>query len=129
MSVNEHHEAARTEILRISAAILDAICAHDDRALDAYLSPDFVMIGESSRTARDAFLAAVRDGGFAVRSSGFESIDVEVFEHAAVAAGVQRVEVDLPDGTRAVSRGVFTDVFVRDGARWLVRVAHSLDLA
>jgi hypothetical protein len=46
----------------------------------------------------------------------------------AVAAGIQRVEVELPDGSHAVSRCFFTDIFVDESERWLLRMAHSVEI-
>lgn len=65
---------------------------------------------------------------FETVSATFESIEVEVLGESGVVAGVQRVEV-LLDGVQAVSRAAFTDVFVYQEGRWLLRVASSAELA
>lgn len=121
--------AERSEVLSLSNIVLRAICSHDRQALEAILSPDFYMLGDSQRTPRFGFLDAVASGSFVAINAGFESIDIEVFGTVAVAAGIQRVEVELPNGTRALSRGIFTDVFVNQSGRWLLRMAHSVDLS
>lgn len=121
-------KAGTEEILRLCRVILDAICTHDDRVLDVHLAAEFVLFDDASRSGRSEFLDAVRTEAFVTLESGFESIEADVFDTTAVAAGVQRVEVELPDGSRVVSRGLFTDVFVRAGDGWLLRFAHSVEL-
>lgn len=119
----------RARFLRLSEAILGAICSHDSSALEPILASDFVFIGDSQRLDRGAFLEGIRSGDFVALESGFESIHIEVLGPVAVAAGIQRVEVRLSDGTRGLSRAAFTDVFVREGTAWLLRLAHSVELS
>lgn len=118
----------RSEILRLSHVVLRAICAHDRQALESILAPDFVLLGDSQRLDRRAFLEAVASADFIAVDADFESIDIESLGTVAVAAGIQRVEIELPDGSRAVSRGVFTDVFVKGSGEWRLRLAHSMEL-
>lgn len=119
----------QSEILRLSQVVLRAICSHDQQALEPILSPNFVLLGDSQRLDRRAVLEAVGSAGFVAIDADFETIDVELLGTVAVAAGVQRVEVELPGGSRAVSRGVFTDIFVKKSGRWRLRLAHSMELA
>lgn len=119
----------QSEILRLSQVVLRAICSHDQQALEPILAQGFVLLGDSRRLDRRAFLEAVGSADFVAVDATFESIEIELLAGVAVAAGVQRVEVELPDGSRAVSRGVFTDVFVRDSGEWRLRLAHSMELS
>ncbi len=118
----------QTEILSLSDSVLRAICSHDQQALEPILSPDFVVVANSQRTDRRAFLEVVASGDFVAIDAGFESINIEVLGAIAVAAGIQRVNVELPDGSHAVSRCFFTDIFVDESGRWLLRMAHSVDV-
>lgn len=122
-------DTVRSEVLRLSELILRAICSHDPITLEALLASDFIFIGDSKRLDRGAFLEAVGAGGFLAIEHGFDSIEVEMLGAVAAAAGIQRVEVELPDGTRAVSRACFTDVFIKDVAEWRLRLAHSVELS
>lgn len=127
--MGELNVVERSEVLRLSQSILQAICAHDQGALEPILAPDFTLVGDSQRLDRRAFLEAVGSGGFVAVEAAFESIEIEMLGTVAVAAGIQRVEVELPDGTRAVSRGVFTDVFVKELTEWRLRLAHSVEVS
>ncbi|HYG65089.1 MAG TPA: nuclear transport factor 2 family protein [Thermoanaerobaculia bacterium] len=119
---------AKEALLDASNLILRAICSHDAAALSEHLAPDFWLLGSGARQDRDGFLEAVRTGDFLTLGASFETIDVEVLGDTAVVAGVQRVEVQV-GSERAVSRSVFTDVFVLQGGLWLLRVVRSLELA
>lgn len=122
-------ESERRELLGLSRVILEAICRQDAGALEPLLAPDFAFVGDSGRLDRRRFLDGVGASDFVAVASGFESIEIEVLGTSAVAAGVQRVEVELPDGTRAVSRQCFTDLFVKESGDWRVRFVHSVELA
>ena len=119
----------RAELLSLSRVILEAICSHDRAALETLLVSDFVFIGDSGRVDRDGFLKGVEAGDFIALTYDFELIEIEVFGMTAAAAGVQRVEVELPGGARALSRQGFTDIFVLHDGGWRVRLAHSVELA
>ena len=121
-------ESERVELLRLSELILKAICDHDAKALEAILAPDFIFIGDSQRLERGGFLDGVGAGGFVSVAQVFESIEIEILGTTAVAAGIQRVDVELPGGIRAVSRACFTDIFIKGDTGWRVRLAHSVEL-
>ncbi|MFO0957890.1 MAG: nuclear transport factor 2 family protein [Isosphaeraceae bacterium] len=132
----EHAERAegspdpdQLRILGLSEAILGAICSHDAGALEPILTPDFAFLGDSDRLDRSAFLEGVRSGEFVALESRFESIRVEILGPVAVAAGIQHVEVKLPDGIQGTSRAAFTDIFVKEGTAWRLRLAHSVELS
>lgn len=114
-------------MLRISKAILHAICSHDAETLSSYLTSDFVLLGGASRQNRASFLEGVGAANFKALRADFEAIDVEFWDTTAVVAGVQRVEIE--HGLELlVSRARFTDVFVYERGRWLLRVAVSIEL-
>jgi ketosteroid isomerase-like protein len=116
-----------TAIVALSHAILEAIVRHDSTALAAYLSLDFVLMGAGGRLDRAAFLESVGDATFEAKSFGFEWIDVQLLGATAVAAGIQCVDV-VDGGRDVISRGAFTDVFVREAGGWRLAAAHAVDL-
>ncbi|MEO1083243.1 MAG: nuclear transport factor 2 family protein [Acidobacteriota bacterium] len=119
--------SATDELLRISDAILQAICAHDGETLARYLTSDFILMSGAARQDRESFLEGVGAADFTARDAGFEAIQVELMGETAIVGGIQRVEVEQgPDVIE--SRAAFTDVFILDGDRWLLRVAVSVEL-
>jgi hypothetical protein len=119
-----------SELADLSHQLLAAIQHRDRAVLDAVLHPEFVQISEHGvRTVRAAFIDAVIDADFDILDLAFDSLAIDVFGDVGVAAGVQRGRVWLATGDEAAGRTAFTDVFVRENGRWLLRLATSADLA
>lgn len=113
----------------VSHRLLRAIQSRDAPALEAILADDFQHFDTSGASVdRQAFISAIVDAPYDIRSIGFEAIDVADIDGAGVVVGLQRAEVRMPDGELLVSRGGFTDVFTRHGDVWRIRLAHSVDL-
>jgi hypothetical protein len=53
---------------------------------------------------------------------------VDAFDAVGVVCGVQRAVVTLSTGEEVTARTSFTDVFVRNGAIWQLRIATSSEL-
>jgi hypothetical protein len=122
---------ATNELTRLSQQILTAIRTRDRASLDQVLHSDFVQINETGvRTSRAAFIdAIVGDAEFQINELSFEFLSVDVFECVGVVCGVQRALVTLATGDEVTARTAFTDVFVRNGASWQLRIATSSELA
>jgi ketosteroid isomerase-like protein len=118
------------EFVRLSHRILDAIVHRDAATLDALFDDEFVAFAPAGgRQRKQEFIDAVVDAPFHILDASFESLEVEVVDdRTAVVVGIQRAEVRLPTGEHVVSRGAFTDLFVRRGQEWRVRVVQSVDL-
>ena len=116
------------ELLRVSEDILHAIASRNSDALDAILDEGFVHLQSGGeRLTRDEFVKNIVEATYTIEEIAFESIQVEVLGDTAVAAGIQRAGVLLPDGTKLVSRGSFTDVFQRKNDGWKLWLAHSTE--
>jgi ketosteroid isomerase-like protein len=118
------------ELARLSHRILDAIVGRDAVTLDVMFDDDFVaMAPAGGRQAKQEFINAFVDAPFHILGASFETLEVEVIDdRTAVVLGIQRAEVQLPTGENVVSRVAFTDVFVRRGDGWRIRVVQSIDL-
>ncbi len=116
---------ATEELLRISEEFLRAIASRSSEALDTILDEGFIHLQSGGeRLTRDEFVSNIADAPYTVEEIDFESIRVEVQENVAVAAGIQRAQVRLPDGETLVSRGSFTDVFQKKNGSWKLWLAH-----
>jgi hypothetical protein len=118
------------DLARLSHRILDAIVQRDAATLDAVFDDEFVAVAPAGgRQRKQEFISAIVDAPFHVLSASFESLEVEIVDdRTAVVIGIQRAEVRLPTGEHVVSRSAFTDLFVRRGNEWRVRVVQSVDL-
>lgn len=116
--------------VRLSHRILDAIVQRDAVTLDVMFDDDLVVMAQAGGRLRKAeFISAIVDAPFHIVDASFESLEVEaVDDRTAVVVGIQRAEVQLPTGEQVVSRAAFTDLFVRRGDDWRIRVVYSVDL-
>jgi len=113
----------------LSRYILTAIRTRDRASLDRVLHSAFVQINEAGvRTARETFIDAVVSAEIQIDELSFEFLTVDTFENVGVVCGVQRALVTLASGDKVTARTSFTDVFVRYGANWQLRVATSSEL-
>lgn len=118
------------DFVALSHRILDAIVHRDIPALDALFDDEFVALAVAGgRQRKQEFISAIVGMPFEILAASFESLEVEVIdERTAVAAGIQRAEVRLPTGETIISRTAFTDLFIRRGDKWRIRLAQSVDL-
>jgi hypothetical protein len=116
--------------VELSHRILDAIVQRDAATLDSVFDEEFVALAPAGgRQRKREFISAVIDAPFEILGASFESLEVEVVDdRTAIVAGIQRAEVRLPTGAHVVSRCAFTDLFVRRGEDWRIRMAQSVDL-
>jgi len=120
---------AAAELNTLSRQILTAIRTRDRASLDRVLHSEFVQINEAGvRTARETFIDAVVSAEIQIDELSFEFLTVDAFENVGVVCGVQRALVTLSSGDKVTARTSFTDVFVRHGANWQLRVATSSEL-
>ncbi len=118
-----------TALTDLSYHLLAAIRTRDRVTLDAVLHADFVQVNEAGlRTAKAAFITAIETGGYEITQLSFEFLSVELFDAAGVVCGVQLAQVRMPGGEEVSGRTAFTDVFVKNGGRWLLRMATSAEL-
>jgi ketosteroid isomerase-like protein len=117
------------DLTEISHQLLTAIRGRDANTLDRLLHGEFAQISEAGvRTKRDAFITAIATS-IEITALSFDFLSVDVFGDTAVVCGVQRAVVRLQSGEEITSRSAFTDVFVKNLNRWLLRLATSVDLA
>lgn len=118
------------DFVALSHRILDAIVHRDTSSLDALFDDEFVALAAAGgRQRKQEFIEAIVGMNFEILGASFESLEVEVVdERTAIVVGIQRAEVRLPTGETVVSRTAFTDLFMRRGDQWRIRVAQSADL-
>ena len=120
--------AAVEAALRAERETMEAIGRKDVAALRRLLDTRFVLRtpggGEQSR---EEFLKSVAGIPAEILSVRGEGVRADVFGETAVVTGVQRARVRV-EGRELDSVGAFTDVFVLRRGRWLLRLAHSVEL-
>ncbi len=129
MAEVDSEEEVRRAILEIERETMAAIERKDGEALREVLAEDFVYRTPTGEEARkEAFLKNIASIPFEILSVLGENLKVGVYGETAVLTGVQVATVRSEEGKEEVGRGAYTDVFVRRDGRWLMALAHDVEL-
>ena len=129
MSTETAHADDREAILRVERRTMAAIRGKDVAALSAILADDFVYRTPGGADAgRAEFLNNIAALPFELLEVRGEELHVFLNGETAVLTGVQRARYRAADGAEGVSTVAFADVLVKRGGRWLLALAHGVEL-
>jgi ketosteroid isomerase-like protein len=120
---------AQQAVLLLEEEIFTAIKDRDTDALERVLSDDFVYRSPGRQVARDDFLKLCADFPYEIISIQGEELSVNVYGNVAVVAGLQIAKTVGGEGEEEKSAVAFTDVFVKQKDKWMLSLAHAVDLA
>ena len=122
--MNDHETIAA-----LAERIAAAIGRRDANALRLLLAPGFFhRDGAGVRSDADAFLSAVAQIPYEIKSVRLERLAVDVFDATAIATGIQHAQV-MVEGKLVDDRRGFLDVLVKRGSGWLLQAAVEPPLA
>lgn len=129
MSTETAHADDREAILLVERETMQAIRGKDTGALGAILADDFVYRTPGAPDAgRAGFLDNIAAIPFELLEVWGEELHVFVNGETAVLTGVQRARYRAADGAEGTSSVAFADVLVKRGGRWLMVLAHGVEL-
>ena len=120
-------ESAAESVLRAERETMEAIGRKDAAALRRILDPRFVLRTPAGEVSREEFLRSVTSLPAEILSVRGEGARADIFGETAVVTGVQRARV-RHEGQEFDSVSAFTDIFVKRRGRWLLRLAHSVEM-
>ena len=121
-------DADRLALLNAAHAIAAAIGRRDVKALQAFLTAEFMHHGEGgTRSDGAAFLEGVRAIPGEILFVRLDRVDVERARDAAMLTGTQHAQVRVEGNTIDDRRG-FADLFVKVGGAWRLRAAADFPL-
>lgn len=140
-------------ILQVEEEIFTAVKNQDTGALERILTDDFVyrrytqgytlveLILEriqkddfvyrspgSQEVAKDDFLKLCASFPYKIISIWGEELKVNVYGNTAVLTGLQFAKTQTSEGKEETSAVMFTDVFVKQKGKWMLSLAHAVDL-
>jgi ketosteroid isomerase-like protein len=116
-------------ILQIERETMAAIKERDAQTLSRILADDFIYRNPAGPDLTKAeFLHLVADLSVKILSIWGDGLKVKVYGRTAVLTGVQRSRAQGADGHDETGAQAFTDIFVRRKGRWLLVLAHSVDM-
>ncbi len=121
--------SVETEIIAVEKQLFAAIKAKDPAALERLLTDDFILRVPGAPPAdRAAFLQNVKAIPVEIVEIWSEDMHARGFGETAVLTGTQLARTRDSAGTTQVSAQAFTDVFVKRNGRWLLALAHSVEI-
>lgn len=121
--------ADEAAILLIEYEIFEAIRGKDAAALGRHLAEDFVYRTPTENDLpRKEFLRSLAALPYKILDVRGGSLKVSVYGDVAVLTGVQFARIEAKDGKEETGATAFTDVFVRRGGRWLMTLAHGVEV-
>src|SRR5215471_17627473 len=123
-SLNE----ARQAILLLEEEIFGAVKSQDAGVLERVLADDFVYRSPGRQVARDDFLKLCATFPYEIISIQGEDLSVNVYGDIAVITGLQVAKTAGGEGEKETSAVAFTDVFVKGKGKWMLSLAHAVDL-
>jgi len=128
---NENSEKlteAQQAILLLEEEIFGAVKTRDASALERVLADDFVYRSPGKEVYRDDFLKLCATFPYEITSIRGEELKVNVYGNLAVVTGLQTARTAGGEGKEETSIVAFTDVFVNQKGRWMLSLAHAVDL-
>jgi ketosteroid isomerase-like protein len=120
---------AQRALLLLEEEIFTAIKNQDTSALESILTDDFVYRSPGSQeVAKADFLKLSASFPHKIVSIWGEEMKVNVYGSAAVTTGLQFAKTQTGEGAEETSVVMFTDVFVKQKGKWMLSLAHAVDL-
>ena len=116
-------------LLFLEEEIFTAIRNRDTDALESILTDDFVYRSPGSQeVVKEDFLKLSASFPYKIVSIWGEEMKVNVYGSAAVTTGLQFAKTRTDEGPEETSVVMFTDVFVKQKDKWMLSLAHAVDL-
>lgn len=120
---------AQRAILEVEESIFTAVKNQDTGALERILTDDFVYRSPGNpEVAKADFLKLSASFPYKIISVWGEEMKVNVYGATAVLTGLQFAKAQTGEGREETSAVMFTDVFVKRNGKWMLSLAHAIDL-
>jgi ketosteroid isomerase-like protein len=116
------------EILLLEEQIFDAVKSRDAKALERVLTDEFIYRSPGQEVGKDNFLELCATFPYEIVSIRGEELKVNVYDSLAVVTGLQCAKTKGDGGKEEMSVVAFTDVFVKQKDKWMLSLAHAVDL-
>jgi len=119
---------AQQEILLLEEEIFGAVKSRDASVLERVLTDDFVYRSPGQEVSRDDFLKLCATFPYEITAIRGEELKVNVYGNLAVVTGLQIAKTAGGEGKEETGAVAFTDVFVKQKDKWMLSLAHAVDL-
>ena len=125
----EKLDQSQQAILQVEEEIFTAVKNQDSGALERVLTDDFVYRSPGNQeVAKEDFLKLLTSFPYKIVSIWGEEMKVNVYGNTAVLTGLQFAKTRSGEGKEETGAVMFTDVFVKQNSKWMLSLAHAVDL-
>lgn len=125
----EEQTQTRQAILQVEEEVFTAVKNQDTKTLEGILTHDFVYRSPGNQEiAKEDFLKLSASFPFKIVSVWGEEMRVNIYGETAVLTGLQIAKTLDDKGKEKTSAVMFTDVFVKRDGKWMLSLAHAVDL-
>jgi ketosteroid isomerase-like protein len=126
---SEKSNEPQQALLLLEEEIFSAVKNGDTSALACILTDDFVYRSPGSQEVTKAdFLKLSASFPYKIVSIWGEEMNVNIYGNTAVMTGLQFAKTQTGEGKEETSVVMFTDVFVKQKGKWMLSLAHAVDL-
>jgi ketosteroid isomerase-like protein len=126
---SENLTETQQALLFLEEEIFTAIKNRETDALERILTDDFVYRSPGSQeVVKEDFLKLSASFPHKIVSIWGEEMKVNVYGSVAVTTGLQFAKTQTGEGPEETSVVMFTDVFVKQKDKWMLSLAHAVDL-
>lgn len=119
-------------ILQVEEEVFTAVKNQDTIALERILTNDFVYRSPGNQeVGKEDFLKLSASFPYKIVSVWGEELKVNVYGNTAVLTGLQFAKTQSSEGRPSLeetSAVMFTDVFVKRKGKWMLSLAHAIDM-
>ncbi len=129
--VNDGNKLSKDQqaVLQTEEEIFAAVKDQKADALSGILTDDFVYRSPGNpEVTKDDFLKLIASFPVKILSIWGEEMKVRIHGDLAVLTGLQLARTHSKEGKEEISAVMFTDIFVKRKGRWMLSLAHAVDL-
>ncbi|MEW6732531.1 MAG: nuclear transport factor 2 family protein [Acidobacteriota bacterium] len=129
--MNSQNQTNRVEeeIIQLENEIFAAIKNKDSKRLSKILTDDFVYRSPGNAEQKKAeFLKTVESIPITILAIWSDDMKLNIYSDVAVMTGTQKAKVLLAKDKEVIVATAFTDIFIKRQERWLLVLAHGVEL-
>jgi ketosteroid isomerase-like protein len=116
-------------VLRVQQKFWEGLQNKDASILNEIIAEDFVLrTPNEPNQNKTEFIESLLRAPIRVHSIGSDDLQAHIFASVAVITGVQSAQIELPDARVIADRIAITNVLQQRDGRWLIKLAHPVQL-
>ena len=122
-------DSVKQDVLHTQNQFWAALKDKNSQAFEQILAEEFVSRApRQPNQNRAEFIDTLTSFPAKVLSVGSDNLEVQIFDGTAVVTGVQSAQVQLPNGQIIVNTIAITNILQQQDGKWVMKLAHAVEL-